>query len=206
VRWLHQKCEDFYKGSQFDQMRTDIEFRADYFSSVLLPQITGDLATLSADDRTYARQIDNFLNYFESIFYLVDCRQLDGRDVEAMFEYWLGVLKRPDHRVTRIYARNLGYERLARHLCGDTVRALVAPPTTLGLETAAGHVGAFQVTTAHGEQRTARCYEDETATLAALRGLPYDQRADLRLILTTLADGEALQVWTWGAAGNKTTA
>ena len=59
------------------------------------------------------REFDTLLNFFEHIMYLESQRHLRRRDREAMFNYWIQLLRAPDYAAVRKYLARFDYERLA---------------------------------------------------------------------------------------------
>jgi hypothetical protein len=122
ARWLHQMNQDFYKHEKFNSIRIDFDQRfSGTVGRVLQMQIFKGAEMLSEPDQHYALEIDNYLNYFENLLYLVECRHLTSRDLEAMYAYWLSLFALGENSVVRVYAATFGYERIARQAGGKEV-------------------------------------------------------------------------------------
>jgi hypothetical protein len=61
-------------------------------------------------------EFTDYLNFFELVAYLEESRQLKPKDVKALFEYYLGCLKKHQPVMDYISGRSNGFEHLRRLL------------------------------------------------------------------------------------------
>lgn len=133
IRWLQQMNADFYRNPQFNPIRSDLEHSyPQTVARVLQIQMIDGIPKLEKDAVGYAREIDNYLNYFENLLYMVEAGQIDPCDVDAMYHYWLSLFRRSEYGAVRAYAAAFGYERLARHLEAEPVRAICGSKIGVG--------------------------------------------------------------------------
>ncbi|HKE01814.1 MAG TPA: hypothetical protein VKE69_12435 [Planctomycetota bacterium] len=102
-RWISTIYERFYEIGERRRIREILDTAAD----------SEDVRALV---ETEEADFTDYLAFLEHVCYLLDAHQVEGDDVEALFEYYLSCLRR--HSVVRAYVRNpeLGYERLRRRL------------------------------------------------------------------------------------------
>lgn len=128
VRWLQHMNVDFYRNVHFNPIRIDLEHRyEETVGRVLRIQLLHGVRGLDADSVVYAQQVDNYLNYFENLLYMIEVGQLRVSDVRAMYQYWLELMSGDEYGAIRAYAATFGYERLAKYLSAGAVVTVCAP-------------------------------------------------------------------------------
>lgn len=101
ARWAAELYRDFYVQDKLKAIRDRMDCSAN----------SDDVNQLVADQNS---EFTDYLNFFEYIGFLKDSRQLRDSEVERLFGYYLGCLKR--HSSVRAYildAKN-GYEGLTK--------------------------------------------------------------------------------------------
>jgi hypothetical protein len=97
ARWALNLYEKFYEKKELKETRDVLDCEADG------EQINKLVLEGKAD-------FTDYLNFFEFVAFLQHNKQLQNREVEDLFGYYLGCLKR--HERVRKYSREEGYERL----------------------------------------------------------------------------------------------
>jgi hypothetical protein len=170
ARWLHQMNQDFYKHQEFDRIRIDFERNfSGTVGRILQVQILQGTDVLDDKDLTYAVQLDNYLNYFENLLYLVECNHLTRRDLEAMYAYWLSLFSLDKNAAVRVYAATFGYERVARQARGSEI-ALVCCSEDL-VKTFQTTVNSILQTERTASNRWLITFPDQPAALAAITSI-----------------------------------
>jgi len=103
ARWAESLYSRFYEKEELKQVRDMLD------CDLGDPHVSELVAQESAAWTDY-------LNFFEFMAYLQSSKQLSRRDVEALFSYYLGCLKK--HPEAAAYIRNpaKGYENLRKQL------------------------------------------------------------------------------------------
>jgi hypothetical protein len=170
ARWLHQMNLDFYKHQEFDRLRIDFDRNfSGTVGRVLQLQILHGMDVLDDKDTAYALQIDNYLNYFENLLYLVECDHLTRRDLEAMYAYWLSLFSLDGNAAVRVYAATFGYERVARQTRGREI-AQICCSEQLAEKFQANPTGIVQIEGTASNLRLVTFSNQETA-LAAIKSI-----------------------------------
>ncbi len=97
ARWALNLYEKFYEKEQLKKTRDILDCEAD-------GEQINELVLKGEADFT------DYLNFFELVSFLQHNKQLQDREVEDLFGYYLDCLKR--HGRVRKYIRDEGYERL----------------------------------------------------------------------------------------------
>lgn len=97
ARWASSLYEKFYERAELKKVRDEL----DCASGTKRVE-----AMVSAEGSDFT----DYLNFFEYVAFLKHRNQLRRDEVEDLFGYYLGCLKR--HQSIREYVRNNGYERL----------------------------------------------------------------------------------------------
>ena len=103
ARWVESLYSRFFEKSELKQVRDVLDCSAD---DVMVNALVIDEASAWTD----------YLNFFELVAYLQESKQVAAKDVKALFEYYIGCLKR--HRAARDYIRDetKGFKYLRRLL------------------------------------------------------------------------------------------
>ncbi len=101
ARWAAGLYEKFYEQTGLKKVRDSLDCQAN-------AEQINELVLKGEADFT------DYLNFFEFVAFLEYRRQLKRGEVEDLFGYYLGCLKR--HDIVRRYARENGYERLTELL------------------------------------------------------------------------------------------
>ena len=102
--WLFQLFEKFYEKDRYSKIRTILDHN-------LEPQLT-ELKRQIAEDgvKELEEQFSDYLNFFEFIYHLRAKDGVSRRDIDDMFDYYFGNLRR--HGFVRTYAAKYGFEGL----------------------------------------------------------------------------------------------
>ncbi len=99
IRWLFDLYHRFYEDAALKQMRMRIEWGDTSFAT-------------EEENRQMMQELDDYLNFFEFIAYLVKRNELEREEVLAMFDYPLRRIAK-DNAVSKYIARpEYGYEEL----------------------------------------------------------------------------------------------
>lgn len=103
ARWVESLYARFFEKNELKQVRDVLDCNSDDDKVSLLVSEEGSAWT-------------DYLNFFELVAYLQESNQVAAKDVNALFEYYLGCLKR--HRATIEYVRDekKGFKYLRRLL------------------------------------------------------------------------------------------
>ena len=103
ARWVESLYSRFFEKSELKQVRDALDCDSDDAK-------VNALVTEESSGWT------DYLNFFELVAYLRESKQLAAEDVKALFEYYIGCLKR--HRVVVDYIRDetKGFKYLRRLL------------------------------------------------------------------------------------------
>ena len=103
ARWVESLYSRFFEKSELKQVRDTLDCVSDDAQVNALVTEEGSAWT-------------DYLNFFELVAYLRESKQLAAKDVKALFEYYIGCLKR--HRVVVDYIRDQtkGFKYLRRLL------------------------------------------------------------------------------------------
>jgi hypothetical protein len=103
ARWVESLYSRFFEKSELKQVRDTLDCDSDDAK-------VNALVTEESSGWT------DYLNFFELVAYLRESKQLAAEDVKALFEYYIGCLKR--HRVVVEYIRDetKGFKYLRRLL------------------------------------------------------------------------------------------
>jgi len=103
ARWVESLYSRFFEKSELKQVRDTLDCNSDDAK-------VNALVTEESSGWT------DYLNFFELVAYLRESKQLAAEDVKALFEYYIGCLKR--HRVVVDYIRDQtkGFKYLRRLL------------------------------------------------------------------------------------------
>lgn len=97
TRWLFELYQRFYEQAALRDMRVRIDW--------------GDTAFVQEEkDASLLGDLDNFLNFFEFLAYLRKQRELQLREIQAMFAYPLSTISKD--KAILAYLRKYGYEEL----------------------------------------------------------------------------------------------
>lgn len=117
ARWLQGMFQDFYLSGQFGDVRRLLEYDYETAAAPLLERrLTNRDIPSTPEEYRVLEELDTLLNYFEQVLYLQDEDHLSASDVEALFDYWFGIMRAPNRAALRRYADCFGWERLAREL------------------------------------------------------------------------------------------
>jgi hypothetical protein len=106
ARWAESLYSRFYEKEELKRVRDLLDCTAGD------PQVA-QLVTVESSAWT------DYLNFFEFVAYLQSSKQLSRKDVEALFSYYLGCLKRHPNVVGYIRNKEKGYEYLRRALLNE---------------------------------------------------------------------------------------
>lgn len=116
ARWMQQMYSDFYNTERFDELRLILEYTYDEELSFLVQKtLTDKDIALTRDEMRQLRLFDNFLNFFENILYLLEQKRVQRKDVNALFDFWFGLMRGDKYGALRGYLA-FGFERMAREL------------------------------------------------------------------------------------------
>jgi hypothetical protein len=103
ARWVESLYSRFFEKGELKQVRDTLDCDSDDAKVNALVTEEGSAWT-------------DYLNFFELVAYLRESKQLAAEDVKALFEYYIGCLKR--HRVVAQYIRDesKGFKYLRRLL------------------------------------------------------------------------------------------
>jgi hypothetical protein len=103
ARWVESLYSRFFEKSELKQVRDALDCNANDEKVNVLVAEEGSAWT-------------DYLNFFELVAYLQESRQVAAEDVKALFEYYIGCLKR--HRAAIDYIRDetKGFKYLRRLL------------------------------------------------------------------------------------------
>lgn len=101
ARWASNLYEKFYEREQLKRVRDILDCESN------LEQVSELVLRGQAD-------FTDYLNFFEFVAFLEYSQQLEYEEVEDLFGYYLGCLKR--HQIVYKYIRENGYERLDKLL------------------------------------------------------------------------------------------
>ncbi len=125
ARWMQQLYSDFYNTPRFDDLRLCLEYKyEETIAPLVQKRLTDRHLVLNDDEMHQLRLFDNFLNYFENILYLLEQKRVQRKDVIALFEYWLGLMRSDRYGALRGYLA-FGFERLAKELKAKVVTRAV---------------------------------------------------------------------------------
>ena len=123
ARWLHGVFKDFYLGDRFEAVREQLEYSyAKRLGPLLERRIADREVPLKASDKRLLRQLDTLLIYIDHVLYLRDKRQIDKKDVAAIFTYWIELMAQPEHASLRCYARHFKFRLVAEELNANEPR------------------------------------------------------------------------------------
>jgi hypothetical protein len=103
ARWAESLYARFYEKSELKALRDQLDCAPGEPS----------IASLVAEESS---ALTDYLNFFEFVAYLQSSKQLSYRDVQAMFGYYLGCLRRHKELVAYIYDKDKGFEYLRKIL------------------------------------------------------------------------------------------
>lgn len=110
AEWLHKLYETFYSGDNYKEIRKRIE----YNDRELLTILKGRYRKGDAKLQNIEEKFTDYLNYFEFLCYLYEVKQLNEKDIKAMYDYYLRKLK--EKNLVFNYIRKYGYEKLEKFL------------------------------------------------------------------------------------------
>lgn len=106
ARWVESLYSRFFEKSELKQVRDMLDCRPNDVS----------VDTLVAEEDS---KWTDYLNFFELVAYLEKSKQLESQDVAALFEYYLGCLKKHHSVMAYIRDETKGFkylrELLAQH-------------------------------------------------------------------------------------------
>jgi hypothetical protein len=116
VRSIHNLFQAFYTDQKFQRARQSLQYE---YSRSVAPLLEGRLKdppdqVEQLADRELLEELDGLLNYFEHMLYLEDKRHVRGEERQAVFRYWLDLMRGLD--TLREYVMHFQFERLAEEL------------------------------------------------------------------------------------------
>lgn len=102
-KWAIQLYEKFYESDHYGTMRDNIDCAADD------PAVRD---VVKSEDSAFT----DYLNFFETVAFLVTRKQLSEDDVLSLFHYYLRCLKRHRSVMNYLNDREKGFERLNEFL------------------------------------------------------------------------------------------
>lgn len=103
ARWVESLYSRFFEKSELKQVRDTLDCDSDNAEVSALVTEEGPAWT-------------DYLNFFELVAYLRESKQLAAEDVKALFEYYIGCLKRHAVVVEYIRDQSKGFKYLRRLL------------------------------------------------------------------------------------------
>ncbi len=91
AKWVESLYSRFFEGDELKKTRDTLDCSANDTKVSALVNAEGSRWT-------------DYLNFFELVAYLQESGQLEAKDVKALFQYYLGCLKR--HNLVMDYVRN----------------------------------------------------------------------------------------------------
>lgn len=119
LKWLQQLYDSFYNSERYKPVRQIIDF--DDMAEVLslLQKSDSECRQLPERQRNLLDQFTDYLNFFEWIAFLEWKRQLDFKDIDVMFNYYLRRIVEIDNKHENQISQYLsasGYEQFQRLL------------------------------------------------------------------------------------------
>jgi hypothetical protein len=106
ARWAEGLYSRFYEKDELKRVRDVLDCEAGTAE-------VAKLVTVESSDWT------DYLNFFEFVAYLQSSKQLSKGDVDALFSYYLGCLKRHPEVVAYVRNKEKGYEFLSKVLLDE---------------------------------------------------------------------------------------
>jgi hypothetical protein len=103
ARWAENLYSRFFEKQELKEIRNILDCDPG----------TPEVAALVTNE---SPQWTDYLNFFELVAYLEESRQLKARDVKALFEYYLGCLKKHQPVMNYIVDESNGFEHLRKFL------------------------------------------------------------------------------------------
>lgn len=117
ARWLFELFEKFYENGSYKVVRQQIDYEE---TEAILNLIRKDEQSgwvPTKDEKQLFDEFTDYLNFFEMVAYWKSQGQLDQRDIDAMFEYYLERLVEVDKdKAIRNYLKKEGFEYLNKLL------------------------------------------------------------------------------------------
>lgn len=110
-KWMLQLYEKFYEEHRFKRMRDILDCDEDEGAAVE-QVVKGEEA-----------EFTDYLNFFEFIGYLRNRGQLDDKDIDALFGYYLDCLNARTPVRTYVHDASRGFEYLSRHSRSARIRS-----------------------------------------------------------------------------------
>jgi len=110
AEWLHKLYETFYSGDRYKEIRKRIEYNDRELWTIL----KGNHRENDSKLQIIEEKFTDYLNYFEFLCYLREIKQLNEKDIKAMYDYYLRKLK--EKNLVFNYIRKYGYEKLEKFL------------------------------------------------------------------------------------------
>ena len=120
AKWLKQLFSEFYIDATFAKVRDLLEYHYnDKLGPLIESRITNREIDLSKNERELLRELDTLLNYFEHLLYLQKKRHISRDHLQAVFRYWLDLMREEQRGGQRRYAAKFDFERIARIQTGS---------------------------------------------------------------------------------------
>jgi len=103
ARWVESLYSRFFETSELKQVRNTLDCESDD---------AGVMALVSEEGSAWT----DYLNFFELVAYLQESKQVAREDVEALFQYYIGCLKKHKDVVAYIRNESKGFKHLRRML------------------------------------------------------------------------------------------
>lgn len=130
AEWLQRVFTDFYFNPEYGDIKQKLEY-GDFNLAPLLQRRVTDrhLRVEAREDQITLTRLDALLNALEFLLYLEEQNHLAESDRRVLFEYWLELLRWPEHSTLRRYIARFGFERLSRVVYGPAEQRLLAGGT-----------------------------------------------------------------------------
>jgi hypothetical protein len=113
LKWLQQLYDTFYNSERYKSIRQEIDFAGGAKLFPLLRRSDSEPGALGSEERNEVDRFTDYLNFFEWLAHLEDEKQLEFKDLDAMFNYYLIRLLQIDQdQQIRHYMKRHGYEKL----------------------------------------------------------------------------------------------
>lgn len=113
AEWLDQLSQRFYEQAKYKGIRRTL----DYEEQPGLANLKGAvLEATSHESRTLMEDLVDYLNFFEHLGVLEKMGQLTASEIEDMFGYYLGLIRRHEFLRSYVNQRGESFEQLARLL------------------------------------------------------------------------------------------
>lgn len=105
AEWLWNLYQKFFENEQLKTVRKYLIYEPGRFEKLFDSDIT-------EDDTILIEKVDDFLNFFEFIASLKKLRQIDEKEIDMMFDYYLTAISRNKH--LSAYIKKEGFENLTQ--------------------------------------------------------------------------------------------